>query len=62
MTLADDTSISTRDTAPPPARKNRRRTAPETSTRSPARQVATVRRLRPLHTVQSSASTLDRDA
>ena len=38
-------------------RKNRRRTAPDTSTRSPVRQVATERRTRPDQTEHSSAST-----
>jgi hypothetical protein len=62
MSRAAATSISTRLTAPAPDRKNRRRTTPVTSTTSPTRHDATVRRLRPLHTAQSSASTVARDA
>src|SRR5687767_12562051 len=62
MSRAEPTSISTRLTAPPPARKNRRRIAPDTSTTSPARHDATVRRLRPLQTAQSRASTVARAA
>ena len=61
MRRAVATSISTRLTAPAPERKNRRRTTPETSTTSPTRHEATVRRLRPLQTAQSSASTVARD-
>ena len=61
MTRAALTSISTREAAPSPARKNLRRTAPVTSTTSPARQVATVLRTRPLQTEQSRASTAARD-
>ena len=57
MTFAPATSTSTRDAAPPAARKNRRRMAPVTSTRSSACQVATDRRARPDQTAHSSAST-----
>ena len=41
------TSTSTRDAGAPPARKNRRRTAPVTSTMSSTAQAATERRTRP---------------
>ena len=51
MTRGRATSTSTRDRVAPPAWKNRRRTAPVTSTRSPARHVGTTagaaRRSRP---------------
>ena len=57
MSRPPDTSISTRDAAAPPARKNRLRTAPVTSTRSPSTQLATERLTRPPQTAQSRAST-----
>ena len=52
------TSTSTLEAGPPAVEKNRRRTAPATSTTSSADQVATDDRTRPPHTAQSSVSTL----
>ena len=57
MILAADASTSTRDRVAPPAWKKRHRTAPLTSTRSPARQPSTLRRSHGLHTVQGTEST-----
>ena len=57
MILAVDASTSTRDRVAPPAWKKRQRTAPLTSTRSPARQASTLRRSRGLHAVHGTEST-----
>lgn len=57
MILAADASTSTRDLVAPPALKNRHRTAPETSTRSPARHVRIPRLSRGLHAVHGTEST-----
>jgi hypothetical protein len=57
MILADDASTSTRDRVAPPAWKNRHRTAPATSTTSPARQVRMLRLSRGTHAVHGTEST-----
>ena len=50
-------STSTRDAVAPPARKNRRRSAPDTSTTSPASHFSTCFFSRPDQTAHSSEST-----
>ena len=62
MTLPRATSTSTRETVAPPDLKNRRRSAPPTSTMSPSCQVGTDRFTRPDHTAHSSVSTRERRA
>ena len=57
MILALDASTSTRDRVAPPAWKKRHRTAPPTSTRSPARHRSTLRLIRGPHAVQGTEST-----
>lgn len=56
MSFARATSTSTRDAVAPPARKNRFRIAPVTSTMSPSAQVATDLLTRPFQTAQSRLS------
>lgn len=57
MIRAADASTSTRERVAPPAWKKRHRTAPDTSTRSPARHVRMLRRRRGLHAVHGTEST-----
>jgi len=57
MILAADASTSTRERVAPPAWKKRHRTAPDTSTRSPARQVRMPRLSLGIHAVHGTEST-----
>jgi len=57
MIRAAVASTSTRERVAPPAWKKRHLTAPDTSTRSPARQVTMLRLSRGLHAVQGTEST-----
>ena len=57
MILAAAASTSTRERTAPADWKKRHRTAPDTSTRSPVRQVRMLRLSRGLHAAQGTEST-----